>query len=239
MNEANLEQGSIGLIQVPAYIDHTLLKADATTSAIHKLCREAVQYGFYSVCVNGYWVPFCREELAGSAVKISAVVGFPLGASASAAKAFEAARAAELGASDIDMVMAVGLFLDGNHAAVQADIREVVKAVEGQAIVKVILETGFLNDAQKREACELAEQAGAHFVKTSTGFGPGGATVDDIRLMRTAVSSHVQVKASGGVRDWPTALAMIEAGATRLGTSSGVAIMSGAEGSAPTQPAAY
>jgi deoxyribose-phosphate aldolase len=121
---------------------------------------------------------------------------------------------------------------------VQADIREVVKAVEGQAIVKVILETGFLNDAQKREACELAEQAGAHFVKTSTGFGPGGATVDDIRLMRAAVSPHVQVKASGGVRDWATALAMIEAGAARLGTSSGVALMSGPEGSSAS-PASY
>jgi deoxyribose-phosphate aldolase len=239
MSESNLGHGAISLSDVPAYIDHTLLKADASTAAIHKLCREAVQHRFYSVCVNGYWVPFCREELAGSDVKISAVVGFPLGASASAVKAFEAARAAEQGASDIDMVLAVGLLLEGNHAAVLSDIREVVQAVEGQAIVKVILETGFLNDAQKREACELAEQAGAHFVKTSTGFGPGGATVDDIRLMRAAVSPHVQVKASGGVRDWPTALAMIEAGATRLGTSSGVAIMSGAGGSSATQPAGY
>ncbi|WP_127579823.1 deoxyribose-phosphate aldolase [Paenibacillus koleovorans] len=219
--------GTIDLAQVPRYIDHTLLKADATSAMIDKVCREAVQYGFYSVCVNGFWVPFCREQLAGSNVNIAAVVGFPLGAGAAAAKAFEAANAAERGATDIDMVLAVGLMLEGNHAAVQADIREVVQAVEGKAIVKVILETGFLNDEQKKIACELSEQAGAHFVKTSTGFGPGGATVEDVRLMRAAVSDHVQVKASGGVRDWETAKRMIEAGATRLGTSSGVAIMSG------------
>jgi deoxyribose-phosphate aldolase len=238
MTEQTKGQGTIGITELPRYIDHTLLKADSSLPAVHKLCREAAQFGFYSVCVNGFWVPFCREELAGTSVQISAVVGFPLGANASVVKAFEAARAAEQGASDIDMVLAVGLLLEGNRAAVQADIREVVKAVEGQSIVKVILETGFLNDAQKREACELAEQAGAHFVKTSTGFGPGGATVDDIRLMRAAVSPRVQVKASGGVRDWATALAMIEAGATRLGTSSGVALMSGPEGTSAS-PASY
>ncbi|MFK7693478.1 deoxyribose-phosphate aldolase [Paenibacillus sp. HJGM_3] len=230
---------SPSIAEVASTIDHTLLKADATASAIHKLCREAAEHRFYSVCVNGFWVPFCREQLAGTDVKISAVVGFPLGASASAVKAFEAARAAEQGAGDIDMVLAIGLLLEGNHAAVQADIREVVRAVEDQAIVKVILETGFLNEEQKRTACQLAEQAGAHFVKTSTGFGPGGATLDDIRLMRASVSPHVQVKASGGVRDWPTAVAMLEAGATRLGTSSGVAILSGAGGAAPTQTGGY
>ncbi|WP_248926719.1 deoxyribose-phosphate aldolase [Paenibacillus hamazuiensis] len=217
----------IDVKKIAGYIDHTLLKADANRQAIEKLCAEAKQYQFYSVCVNGHWVPYCKELLAGSGVNISVVCGFPLGAMQSDAKAFEAAKAAEQGANEIDMVLQVGLLLEGNHQAVEDDIRAVVKAVEGQAIVKVIFETGFLNDEQKKTACRLSEQAGAHFVKTSTGFGPGGATVEDIRLMRAAVSNQIGVKASGGVRDAQTALAMIEAGATRLGTSSGVAIMNG------------
>lgn len=217
-------------INVAQYIDHTVLKPDVGPEAIDKLCAEAKEYGFYSVCVNGMWVPRCRELLAGSAVKISVVCGFPLGANDSSVKAFEAAKAAEQGANEIDMVLPIGLLLAGRHQAVEEDIRQVVKAVEGQAIVKVILETGFLNDERKKTACRLSEQAGAHYVKTSTGFGPGGATVEDIRLMRAAVSASIGVKASGGVRDYETALAMIAAGATRLGTSSGVAIMNGAAG---------
>ncbi|MDF2964585.1 MAG: deoxyribose-phosphate aldolase [Paenibacillus sp.] len=213
--------------QIPSYIDHTLLKADANAQAVQKLCDEAMKYGFYSVCVNGVWVPFCKKVLDGSDVRISVVCGFPLGASDSAVKAYEAAKAAEAGAREIDMVLQVGLLMEGNDDAVREDIRAVVQAVQGQAIVKVIFETGFLNDDQKAAACRLSEEAGAHYVKTSTGFGPGGATVEDIRLMRANVSPSIGVKASGGVRDLETAVKMIEAGATRLGTSSGVAIMNG------------
>jgi deoxyribose-phosphate aldolase len=215
------------LKQIPSYIDHTLLKADANAQGVQKLCEEAVKYGFYSVCVNGVWVPYCKQALAGSTVKISVVCGFPLGANDSKVKAYEAAVAAEAGANEIDMVLQVGRLLAGEHDAVREDIRAVVEAVKGQAIVKVIFETGFLNAEQKAAACRLSEEVGAHYVKTSTGFGPGGATVEDIRLMRANVSASIGVKASGGVRDLDTALAMIEAGATRLGTSSGVAIMSG------------
>ncbi|RAU94205.1 deoxyribose-phosphate aldolase [Paenibacillus sp. YN15] len=217
-------------VNLAGYIDHTLLKADATAPGIEKLCREAVEHGFYSVCVNGVWVPYCKELLKGSQVKISVVCGFPLGANTSRAKAAEAADAVEQGANEIDMVLQIGQLLEGRLDLVEDDIRQVVKAVEGSAIVKVIFETGFLNDKQKEAACRISEQAGAHYVKTSTGFGPGGATVEDIRLMRASVSPHIGVKASGGVRDRAAALLMIEAGATRLGTSSGVAIVSGTAG---------
>ncbi|CAG7634572.1 deoxyribose-phosphate aldolase [Paenibacillus allorhizosphaerae] len=217
--------------QIASYIDHTLLKAEADESAIRKLCEEAKQYGFYSVCVNGTWVPVCRELLQGTGVKIAVVCGFPLGANDSAVKAYEAAKAAEQGAEEIDMVLQIGRLKQGDYDAVREDIRAVVKAVEGQAIVKVIFETGQLTDEQKIAACRLSEEAGAHFVKTSTGFGQGGATVEDIRLMRANVSAAIGVKASGGVRDFETAVKMIEAGATRLGTSSGVAIITGLQSS--------
>ncbi|MNI16451.1 Deoxyribose-phosphate aldolase 1 [compost metagenome] len=217
--------------QLPAYIDHTLLKPDASSAAIDKLCQEAKQYGFFSVCVNSQWTAQCRKALEGSAVKIAVVVGFPLGASLSEVKAFEAAKAVENGASEIDMVLAIGQLLEGNYEAVKKDIQLVVEAVQGKAIVKVIFETGFLNDEQIVTACKLAEEAGAHFVKTSTGFGPGGATEEHIRLMRQSVSAAVEVKASGGVRDIDAATRMIDAGATRLGTSSGVAIMNGLQDS--------
>lgn len=217
--------------ELPSYIDHTLLKADADRGAIQKLCEEAKRYGFYSVCVNGVWVPLCRELLQDSGVKISVVCGFPLGASDSAVKAFEAAKAVGQGANEIDMVLQIGKLLQGDYDAVRDDIRAVVQAVEGTAIVKVIFETGVLTDEQKTAACRLSEEAGAHYVKTSTGFGKGGATVEDVALMRRSVSSSIGVKASGGVRDLETAIQMIEAGATRLGTSSGVALMSGLEGS--------
>ncbi|PZE22714.1 deoxyribose-phosphate aldolase [Paenibacillus xerothermodurans] len=218
---------SVDLKQIPSYIDHTLLKADATAQAIQKLCDEAIQHKFYSVCVNGVWVTFCKEALAGTPVRISAVCGFPLGATDIKVKAYEAARAAEAGANEIDMVLQIGRLLEGNYAAVREDIKAVVDAVEDQAIVKVIFETGFLNEEQKIAACRLSEEAGAHYVKTSTGFGPGGANVEDIRLMRANVSADIGVKASGGVRDLETAVQMIQAGATRLGTSSGVALMNG------------
>lgn len=214
------------------YIDHTLLKPDAGAASIEKICREAVEHGFYSVCVNGGWVSFCARQLAGTPVRISAVCGFPLGANSSSVKAFEAAQAVEDGAAEIDMVLPIGLLLQGDETAVRDDIRRVVEAVYGGAIVKVILETGFLHDAQKRLACRLAEEAGAHFVKTSSGFAPGGATVDDVRLMRSSVSNHIGVKASGGIRDAQAAIRMIEAGAARLGTSSGVQIVGGRQGQA-------
>lgn len=216
--------------QIASYIDHTLLKPDAGTGAIDKLCKEAAQYGFFSVCVNSQWVAHCRKALEGTNVKVAAVVGFPLGASLSEVKAFEAAKAVENGASEIDTVLPIGSLLEGNYDAVRSDIKQVVDAVQGKAIVKVIMETGFLSDEQKATACRLSEEAGAHFVKTSTGFGPGGATVEDVRLMRQNVSPSIGVKASGGVRDLETAIKMIEAGATRLGTSSGVAIMNGIQG---------
>lgn len=216
--------------QLARYIDHTLLKPEATRTQITTLCKEALEHQFYSVCVNGIWVAYCKELLQASEVKISAVCGFPLGAMTSKAKAFEAEQAVKDGASEIDMVMSVGHMLEGEYQHVQDDIHAVVEAVKGEAIVKVILETGLLDDEQKRVACQLSEAAGAHFVKTSTGFGHGGATVQDIRLMRAAVSSSLGVKASGGVREAQTAIAMLEAGATRLGTSSGVAIVSGESG---------
>jgi deoxyribose-phosphate aldolase len=218
------------LKQLPGYIDHTLLKPDAMSPAIDHLCKEAIQYGFYSVCVNSQWVAHCHKALEGTPVKIAAVVGFPLGASLSEVKAFEAAKAVENGAAEIDTVLPIGLLLEGRHEAVRSDIKQVVDAVKGKAIVKVIMETGFLNEEQKIAACKLSEEAGAHFVKTSTGFGPGGATVEDVTLMRQNVSSSIGVKASGGVRDLEAAVRMIEAGANRLGTSSGVSIMNGAQG---------
>ncbi|WP_284638678.1 deoxyribose-phosphate aldolase [Paenibacillus silviterrae] len=221
---------TFNMSQLPSYIDHTLLKADANAQGVRKLCEEAMQYGFYSVCVNGTWVPYCQDVLKGSQVKISVVCGFPLGANDSGVKAYEAAKAAEQGASEIDMVLQVGRLMAGEHDAVREDIRAVVEAVKGQAIVKVIFETGQLSDEQKIAACRLSEEAGAHYVKTSTGFGPGGATVEDIRLMRANVAAATGVKASGGIRDLETALRMIEAGATRLGTSSGVALVSGTTG---------
>lgn len=213
---------------IASYIDHTYLKPDASTSEIGLLCAEAKQHGFYSVCVNGSWVPYCAQELAGSEVQIAAVVGFPLGAGCSEAKAFEAAAAVKQGASEIDMVLNIGWLLEGRYDDVRADIRAVADAVQGKALLKVIIETGFLNEEQKRAACKLSEEAGAHYVKTSTGFGPGGATVADVALMRASVSPAIGVKASGGVRDYETAMKMIAAGASRIGTSSGVSIVTGA-----------
>lgn len=227
-NQVNLDPSKLA-----AYIDHTYLKPDATPATIQALCEEAAQFGFYSVCVNGRWVSLCRELLDAlnknkpSQVGISAVCGFPLGAQSSSVKAFEAARAVEDGATEIDMVITIGSLLIGDSKAVEDDIRGVVAAAEGQAIVKVIMETGMLKDEQKRLGCRIAEQAGAHYVKTSTGFGPGGATESDIMLMRQSVSATIGVKASGGVRDYTTAITMIRAGATRIGTSSGAAIVQG------------
>ena len=212
--------------RLAACIDHTLLKPDATDDQIRALCAEAATAGFASACVNPCHVPLVAACLAGSPVKTCAVVGFPLGASASRTKAAEAALAVEQGAAEVDMVLNVGWLKSGRSADVAADIRAVVRASAG-ALVKVILECCFLTDEEKRDACRLAVAAGAHFVKTSTGFGSGGATAADVRLMREAVGPEIGVKASGGIRTLADALAMLEAGASRIGASSGLQILKG------------
>lgn len=207
-------------------IDHTLLKADATQAEVEAICDEALQHGFASVCVNGRFVPFVAEKLRGSAVKTVSVVGFPLGAMSSKAKAFETRQAVDDGAQEIDMVLAVGALKDGDLEYVTQDIAEVVKAA-GSVPVKVILETALLSDSQKEAACLAAKKAGAAFVKTSTGFSSGGATVADVALMRRVVGDALGVKASGGIRNTADAQAMIQAGANRLGCSASVAIVGG------------
>ncbi len=213
------------MINIREYIDHTLLKPEAGSADIEKLCAEAVEYGFYAVCVNSSYVGLCKRLLAGSGVRIASVVGFPLGAMSSAAKRFEAEYACREGADEIDMVLAIGALKEGRFDYVRDDIREVVEgARQHGSTVKLILETGLLNDEEIVSACRLAHEAGAAFVKTSTGFGNGGATLHHVALMRRSVGDALGVKASGGIRDKETALAMIEAGASRIGTSSGVAI---------------
>lgn len=210
--------------ELASYIDHTLLACEATPSDVLRICREALEHRFRSVCVAGRHVARAAEALAGSDVLVCAVVGFPLGSSASASKAFEAAAAVRDGAGELDMVLSVGELLDGRDEAVRGDIEAVVDAALGRP-VKVILETCLLDEARKRRGCELALEAGAAFVKTSTGFSTGGATLEDVRLLRSVVGDRAGVKASGGIRDAATAFAMIEAGATRLGCSSSVAIV--------------
>ncbi|WP_460044852.1 deoxyribose-phosphate aldolase [Pseudomonas sp. S2_H01] len=212
------------------YIDHTLLAADATREQIATLCREAQEHGFYSVCVNSGQVPYAASLLTDGQVKVCAVVGFPLGAGLSDTKAFEAKQAIAAGAGEIDMVLNVGALKDGLLDQVGDDIAAVKQAC-GDVPLKVILETCLLDDAQKTKACEICRELNVAFVKTSTGFSRSGATLEDVALMRKVVGADVGVKASGGVRDYKTAIAMIEAGATRLGTSSGIAIISGAEAS--------
>jgi deoxyribose-phosphate aldolase len=210
------------------YIDHTLLAPDASREQITTLCREAAEHGFYSVCVNSGQVPLAALSLAGHNVKVCAVIGFPLGAGLSDTKAFEAERAIAAGAGEIDMVLNIGWLKDGLFAEVQDDIAQVKQAC-GSVPLKVILETCLLTDAEKVKACEICRELNVAFVKTSTGFSRSGATVEDVALMRRTVGADIGVKASGGVRDYPTALAMIEAGATRLGSSSGIAIIGGAQ----------
>jgi len=207
-------------------IDHTLLRADATPAEVERLCREAREYGFASVCVNSGHVRLCAGLLAGSPVKVCSTVGFPLGAMSTWAKVQETTRAIDDGAREIDMVMNIGMLKSGRREIVQDDIRAVVEAAHPrQAIVKVILETGLLQDEEKVAACAIAQQAGADFVKTSTGFGHGGATVADVALMRKTVGPAMGVKASGGIRTREDALALIKAGASRLGASAGVHIV--------------
>jgi len=208
-------------------IDHTLLKAEATKEQIEKLCAEAKEFGFASVCVNPTWVKYCSELLQNSDVLVCTVIGFPLGANTPAVKAFEAKDAIANGAQEVDMVINIGALKDQNFEQVQADIAAVVEAAKGSAIVKVIIETCLLTEEEKVKACELSVAAGADYVKTSTGFSTGGATSEDIALMRKTVGPELGVKASGGVRSLEDMQKMVEAGATRIGASSGVAIMKG------------
>ena len=213
---------------IAAMIDHTLLKPEATPAQIEKLCAEAAEYHFASVCVNPVYIPLAARLLKGTGVKVCCVVGFPLGAIAPVQKAAEAASCAAMGAEELDMVIHVGAAKAGDWALVQRDIAGVVKAAAGRT-VKVIIETCLLTDEEKVKACEAAKAAGAHFVKTSTGFSTGGATTHDIALMRKTVGPEMGVKASGGIRDYETAMAMIEAGANRIGASAGIAIVAAAE----------
>lgn len=207
------------------YIDHTLLKADATAEQIKKLCAEARQYDFASVCVNSCHVPLAKAELEGTDVKVCCVVGFPLGACFTEAKAYEASLSVERGAEEVDMVINIGAAKEGNWGLVEQDIRAVADACHPKAILKVIIETCLLTDEEKRQACLCAKRAGADFVKTSTGFSVSGATPEDVALMRETVGPHMGVKAAGGVRCTEDADKMISSGATRLGTSSGVKLM--------------
>lgn len=207
------------------YIDHTVLKADATRNEIIVLCQEAIEYHFFSVCVNPTWVKLASEQLQGTDVAVCTVIGFPLGASTPETKAFEAKDAIDHGATEIDMVINIGALKDKDDESVEADIKAVIDAAAGKALVKVIIETSLLTNEEKMRACQLAVSAGADFVKTSTGFSTAGATVDDIALMREVVGPTIGVKASGGIRDKKTALAMIDAGATRIGASAGIMIV--------------
>jgi deoxyribose-phosphate aldolase len=210
--------------ELSSMIDHTILKAVATEDMVRQLCSEARENSFASVCVNPCFVRLAASELKGSDVKVCTVIGFPLGANTTALKAFEAENAVEEGADEIDMVINIGAMKEGRHQYVEDEIRKVVAASKG-ALVKVIIETCYLTDDEKKAACQAAANAGADFVKTSTGFGTGGATAADVALMRSVVGENMGVKASGGIRTLKDALEMIEAGANRLGVSASLAIL--------------
>lgn len=212
-------------MSIAAYIDHTLLKQDAAAPQIDRLCAEAAQYHFASVCVNPWYVPRCVKHLQGTGVKVCTVVGFPLGATTTESKVFETLQAVRSGAEEIDMVMNVCAMKSGNTRAIEQEIQVLAAAVEGHAILKVILETCLLTEEEKILACQIAKRAGADYVKTSTGFSTGGATVADVALMRRTVGPEMGVKAAGGIRDYATAKAMLDAGATRIGASAGIAIV--------------
>ncbi|MDP0494542.1 MAG: deoxyribose-phosphate aldolase [Fusobacterium sp. JB021] len=213
-------------MKINKYIDHTLLKAVATSEDIEKLCEEAKEYNFASVCVNSCYVKTCFEILKGTDVKVCAVIGFPLGAMSTASKIFEAKDCIKNGAKEVDMVINVGMLKAKKYNYIEEEIRKIKEAV-GENILKVIIETCYLTDAEKIKVCELSMKAHADFVKTSTGFGTGGATFEDVALMKKVVGNICKVKASGGVRDLKTALKYIEIGAERLGTSSGIKLMKG------------
>lgn len=222
---------ALSVEQLARYIDHTLLKPEASRDQILELCREAVEHHFASVCVNPCWVRLCAEALRGSEVKVCTVIGFPLGATLSTVKAFEAEECIRQGAGEVDMVINIGALKSQEYAKVEEDIRAVVEVAHPRgATVKVIIEAALLTDDEKVKACTLAKAARADYVKTSTGFGPGGATVEDVALMRRVVGPDMGVKAAGGVRTYEDAKAMVQAGATRIGASAGVKIVQGAAG---------
>lgn len=218
--------------KIEEYIDHTLLKPEANDIAVQQACLDAKKYGFKAVCIHPVWVSYASDLLSDSAVKTCTVIGFPLGANSTVIKAEEARQAVKDGATEVDMVINIGALKSEDYSLVHDDIKAVVNAVGEKALVKVIIETSLLEKNEKVRACEIAKRAGADFVKTSTGFSTGGATVEDIKLMRAAVGPDMGVKASGGVRTYEDALAMIEAGATRIGTSNGIALVEGNDGAA-------
>lgn len=215
--------------EIARMIDHTILKADAGEKKVREVCMEALQYNFASVCINSCNVPLAHEILKESNVKVCTVIGFPLGAAATEAKAFEAKDAVSKGADEVDMVINIGRLKDGNYDYVEKDIKAVVQAVKGRALTKVIIETCLLTDEEKVKACEIAKKAGADFVKTSTGFSTGGARAEDVKLMRKTVGDEMGVKASGGIRTYEDAEKMIMAGASRIGASASIAICEKAE----------
>lgn len=215
-------------MNVAKLIDHTALKANTTKEDILKLIEEAKEYGFFSVCINPYWVSLAAKELAESDVKVCTVIGFPLGANSSAVKAAETKQAIEDGANEVDMVINVGALKSGDEQTVLEDIKAVVDAAAGKTLVKVIIETALLTDEEKVKACQLAVEAGADFVKTSTGFSTAGAKPEDVKLMKETVDDKAEVKASGGIHSKADVDAMVEAGATRIGASAGIAIVTGA-----------
>jgi deoxyribose-phosphate aldolase len=223
-----MEDGKLKKTELAKMMDHTILKAVATPADVKSICEEALKINAASVCVNPFYVPQVKELLAGSDVKVCTVVGFPLGANTSEVKAFETKDAIEKGAEEIDMVVNVGALLAGDTETVYQDIKAVVDAAGG-TLVKVIIETCYLNDEQKRIACELSQKAGADFVKTSTGFGTGGATAHDVELMRSVVGNKMKIKASGGIRTYDDAMAVVAATADRLGVSASLAILEGVE----------
>lgn len=208
-----------------SYIDHTALKADTTKDEIVELVEEAKQYEFASVCVNPTWVSFCYDQLKKTSVKVCTVIGFPLGANATEVKVFETKQAIADGATEVDMVINIGALKNGQDAFVLEDIQAVVEAAKGKALTKVIIETALLTEDEKKRISSIVKEAGADFIKTSTGFSTDGATVEDVRLMRSIVGPEIGVKASGGVRDLQSMKLMIDAGATRIGASAGVSIM--------------
>lgn len=214
---------------IASMIDHTILKPDTTREVVKKVCDEAKEYNFASVCVNPYYVSFVKNQLEGTDVKVTSVIGFPLGSTTKEVKAFEAQNAIENGADELDMVINVGALKNKEYHIVKEDIEAVVNVAKDKALVKVIIETCLLTDEEKSMACKLSLEAGADYVKTSTGFSTGGATVEDVRLMRSIVGPNIGVKASGGIRDSKKTREMIEAGASRIGASSSVEIVKGLE----------
>jgi deoxyribose-phosphate aldolase len=211
-------------MDIAQYIDHTLLKPVAVEAEIRQLCKEAMQYKFYAVCVNGCYVKICNSELQDTEIKIAGVAGFPLGAMDTRAKIYEAETAVNDGADEIDMVMNIGFLRSGNYKDVENEIRQVRTAI-GNRILKVIIETCYLTEEEKKTAAQILCNEGADFVKTSTGFGSGGATIEDVELIRSVINEKTKIKASGGIKDYETAIKFIKAGASRIGTSSGIQIV--------------